>query len=177
MPGSDAGRSAESSRRAAARSGSPPRRRTARRSTIPGTIGNAPLAPLRARRAPASDRARLGLTRRSPGAVARGARAHAAISMKPRTIHTDHRSKVDAHTAASHPAPRPDGADVGIGYTRPDDAIQPASRDDPGFFGHPRGLSTLFFTEMWERFSYYGMRALPHPLHDGAGRGRRPRLR
>src|SRR5205085_2588721 len=24
---------------------------------------------------------------------------------------------------------------------------------------HPRGLSTLFFTEMWERFSYYGMRA------------------
>jgi proton-dependent oligopeptide transporter, POT family len=27
------------------------------------------------------------------------------------------------------------------------------------WFGHPRGLSTLFFTEMWERFSYYGMRA------------------
>jgi len=25
---------------------------------------------------------------------------------------------------------------------------------------HPRGLMTLFFTEMWERFSYYGMRAL-----------------
>ena len=30
---------------------------------------------------------------------------------------------------------------------------------DTGFFGHPRGLATLFFTEMWERFSYYGMRA------------------
>jgi POT family proton-dependent oligopeptide transporter len=30
---------------------------------------------------------------------------------------------------------------------------------DRGFFGHPHGLSTLFFTEMWERFSYYGMRA------------------
>jgi proton-dependent oligopeptide transporter, POT family len=29
-----------------------------------------------------------------------------------------------------------------------------------GFFGHPRALSTLFFTEMWERLSYYGMRAL-----------------
>ncbi len=29
---------------------------------------------------------------------------------------------------------------------------------DAGWFGHPRGLSTLFFTEMWERFSYYGMR-------------------
>jgi POT family proton-dependent oligopeptide transporter len=30
---------------------------------------------------------------------------------------------------------------------------------DTRFFGHPRGLATLFFTEMWERFSYYGMRA------------------
>lgn len=28
------------------------------------------------------------------------------------------------------------------------------------FFGHPAGLFVLFFTEMWERFSYYGMRAL-----------------
>ena len=26
--------------------------------------------------------------------------------------------------------------------------------------GHPAGLFVLFFTEMWERFSYYGMRAL-----------------
>ena len=34
-----------------------------------------------------------------------------------------------------------------------------ATPPDTGFFGHPRGLSTLFFTEMWERFSYYGMRA------------------
>src|SRR5580658_9301390 len=33
-------------------------------------------------------------------------------------------------------------------------------RSDTSFFGHPRGLATLFFTEMWERFSYYGMRAL-----------------
>ncbi len=30
----------------------------------------------------------------------------------------------------------------------------------PASTGHPAGLSTLFFTEMWERFSYYGMRAL-----------------
>jgi proton-dependent oligopeptide transporter, POT family len=30
----------------------------------------------------------------------------------------------------------------------------------PTFFGHPRGLATLFFTEFFERFSYYGMRAL-----------------
>ena len=34
-----------------------------------------------------------------------------------------------------------------------------ASAVDTRFFGHPRGLATLFFTEMWERFSYYGMRA------------------
>jgi len=32
------------------------------------------------------------------------------------------------------------------------------TNDERKFFGHPRGLSTLFFTEMWERFSYYGMR-------------------
>ena len=35
----------------------------------------------------------------------------------------------------------------------------PQYTEDAGFFGHPRGLSTLFYTEMWERFSYYGMRA------------------
>ena len=32
--------------------------------------------------------------------------------------------------------------------------------DDRALFGHPRGLGLLFVTEMWERFSYYGMRAL-----------------
>ncbi|MEV5597259.1 oligopeptide:H+ symporter [Streptomyces sp. NPDC052496] len=32
--------------------------------------------------------------------------------------------------------------------------------DGKTFFGHPRGLATLFMTEMWERFSFYGMRAL-----------------
>ena len=39
--------------------------------------------------------------------------------------------------------------------------VQRAGREpalDRAFFGHPRGLSTLFFCEMWERFSYYGMR-------------------
>ncbi|AXR05639.1 peptide MFS transporter [Salinimonas sediminis] len=34
------------------------------------------------------------------------------------------------------------------------------SSNDTRFFGHPGGLQTLFFTEMWERMSYYGMRAL-----------------
>ncbi|MEV0034846.1 oligopeptide:H+ symporter [Streptomyces sp. NPDC050804] len=38
----------------------------------------------------------------------------------------------------------------------------PSLPTGPGktFFGHPRGLATLFMTEMWERFSFYGMRAL-----------------
>ena len=33
-------------------------------------------------------------------------------------------------------------------------------RNDKTFLGHPIGLYTLFFTEMWERFSFYGMKAL-----------------
>jgi POT family proton-dependent oligopeptide transporter len=38
-------------------------------------------------------------------------------------------------------------------------AVTPVSPlRDTSWLGHPRGLSTLFFTEMWERFSYYGMR-------------------
>jgi len=36
-------------------------------------------------------------------------------------------------------------------------ALQPHQKE---LFGHPIGLYVLFFTEMWERFSYYGMRAL-----------------
>ena len=43
--------------------------------------------------------------------------------------------------------------------TAPPSGKGPVSQDQR-FFGHPRGLATLFFTEMWERFSYYGMRAL-----------------
>jgi POT family proton-dependent oligopeptide transporter len=35
-----------------------------------------------------------------------------------------------------------------------------AAAEPAELFGHPRGLATLFLTEMWERFSYYGMRAL-----------------
>jgi POT family proton-dependent oligopeptide transporter len=31
---------------------------------------------------------------------------------------------------------------------------------EKAFFGHPRGLATLFMTEMWERFSFYGLRAI-----------------
>lgn len=42
----------------------------------------------------------------------------------------------------------------------PDAPVPLASLDAVPPKGHPRGLLTLFFTEMWERFSYYGMRAL-----------------
>jgi proton-dependent oligopeptide transporter, POT family len=38
--------------------------------------------------------------------------------------------------------------------------IERNSTAAPTVFGHPRGLMTLFFTEMWERFTYYGMRAI-----------------
>lgn len=52
-------------------------------------------------------------------------------------------------------------------------AIKPTSDFDTRFFGHPRGLATLFFTEMWERYSFYGTRALlilymTHPISSGA---------
>src|SRR5690349_10796404 len=44
------------------------------------------------------------------------------------------------------------------------DVPPPGFTPDPSksrsFFGHPAGLSTLFFTEMWERFSFYGIRPL-----------------
>src|ERR1043165_631014 len=49
---------------------------------------------------------------------------------------------------------RVQGASRSIGATASVTAVP-----DRRFFGHPVGLSTLFFTEMWERFSYYGMRA------------------
>ena len=39
-------------------------------------------------------------------------------------------------------------------------APQPEPVQGRTLFGHPRGLATLFFTEMWERFTYYGMRAI-----------------
>lgn len=39
-------------------------------------------------------------------------------------------------------------------------ATTPSGLRDTSFFGHPKGLAILFLTEMWERFSYYGMRGL-----------------
>ena len=56
--------------------------------------------------------------------------------------------------------------------TKPD-----ATPLETGLFpGHPKGLPTLFFTEMWERFSYYGMRALLILFMTGATIGENPGL-
>lgn len=43
-------------------------------------------------------------------------------------------------------------------FAEPSDKVNPATKDT--WFGHPRQLARLFTTEMWERFGYYGMRAL-----------------
>jgi proton-dependent oligopeptide transporter, POT family len=51
-----------------------------------------------------------------------------------------------------------DPADVDMSATRAIPQYNQGARAD--IFGHPRGLAYLFATEMWERFSYYGMRAL-----------------
>lgn len=39
-------------------------------------------------------------------------------------------------------------------------APRPVDPEGPEMFGHPKGLFYLFFAELWERFSFYGMRAL-----------------
>src|SRR5437868_8461713 len=43
-------------------------------------------------------------------------------------------------------------------FSTPSDKVNPAKKET--WFGHPRQLARLFTTEMWERFGYYGMRAL-----------------
>ncbi len=54
----------------------------------------------------------------------------------------------------------------------PDATRGGSSHDDRAFLGHPAGLSSLFFVEMWERFSYYGMRAiLVYYLYDAVTSG------
>ena len=58
-------------------------------------------------------------------------------------------------------------------YAAPGD---PNTSQDNAFFGQPRGLATLFFTEMWERFSYYGMRALLILFMTAATTGNNPGL-
>jgi POT family proton-dependent oligopeptide transporter len=54
-----------------------------------------------------------------------------------------------------------DPKEVAVATDRPaDPGLLAPEVDRGGLAGHPRGLTTLFFTEMWERLSYYGMRAI-----------------
>ena len=50
--------------------------------------------------------------------------------------------------------------EIGTLMTDPSATTDVAPGSGPQLFGQPRGLATLFFTEMWERFTYYGMRAI-----------------
>src|SRR5918998_4475610 len=61
---------------------------------------------------------------------------------------------------ANRPRSVLDEPDVAALATDAPPPVDPRLVNDRSFFGHPRGLSTLFFTEMWERFSYYGIRPL-----------------
>src|SRR5438132_5638106 len=56
----------------------------------------------------------------------------------------------------SMPAPAPEGTTMAVISTEQ----TREGHAETDFLGHPRGLTFLFGTEMWERFSYYGMRAL-----------------
>ena len=61
------------------------------------------------------------------------------------------------------PTPVEDDLDTGRMITsrwRPDTLRTTPSKQDRGLFGHPRGLPWMLNVEMWERFSYYGMRAI-----------------
>src|SRR5579885_2540000 len=47
-----------------------------------------------------------------------------------------------------------------VTHDEPPPGLERDPSKNTSFFGHPAGLSTLFFTEMWERFSFYGIRPL-----------------
>jgi POT family proton-dependent oligopeptide transporter len=60
---------------------------------------------------------------------------------------------------ANERPPKAQAQTAGVSTDAPPPGIEKFTQDTR-FFGHPRGLSTLFFTEMWERFSFYGIRPL-----------------
>src|SRR5690606_5093430 len=74
---------------------------------------------------------------------------------------TARRCRLPPPGACTFALPRPDPRGTTMASSLTKDSVSPGT---PGtektFFGHPRGLATLFMTEMWERFSYYGMKAL-----------------
>ena len=62
--------------------------------------------------------------------------------------------------AASGPSSDESSQSDGTGARAQGGGAATAVAEQQDFFGHPRGLATLFFTELWERFSYYGLRAM-----------------
>lgn len=77
-----------------------------------------------------------------------------------RTHHGPHRAQTPKVPLVSTTTSRP-----AVGRSGP-------SIDDRGFIGHPAGLGTLFSVELWERFSYYGMRAiLAYYMYDTLAHG------
>ncbi len=67
--------------------------------------------------------------------------------------HTEQSTRDTPEEARDSNAPPPSGSGPQIN-------VGGGNGDEGGFGGHPRGLTTLFLTEMWERFSYYGLRPL-----------------
>ena len=65
-----------------------------------------------------------------------------------------------AGLATIRTGPGPARRRLRIGMLAEDRDAATAPAREGKWFGHPRGLSVLFFTETWERFSYYGMRAI-----------------
>jgi len=59
---------------------------------------------------------------------------------------------------AAHPHLKPTSPSLMPAPAQPPPAAPPDIVEDRSFFGHPRGLGTLFFVEMWELLSYYGLR-------------------
>ena len=75
------------------------------------------------------------------------------------------------------PTPVEDDLDTGrmiASRWRPATLRTTPSKQDRGLFGHPRGLPWMLNVEMWERFSYYGMRAI-RPVSRSSSTGSRGR--
>src|SRR4029077_15937645 len=94
--------------------------------------------------------------RESEGEVAHGGAGHGQSGV-PRGARELHVLGELRRAGADGREDRPGGARRHPGPEK--EMTAPAATRDASFFGHPKGLSTLFFTEMWERFSHYGMRA------------------
>src|SRR5687768_2054496 len=93
-------------------------------------------------------------------AVPWAVRSHTPDGDKPPMADDRHPNSQPHVPDPSKPTARTTADDAGAAFPGHGAAGRPAPGGGKTFFGHPRCLSTLFFTEMWERFSYYGLRPL-----------------